>query len=242
MTGLQSFSDWVLSALPRLFLYPGGLWLVAALLALRVASLGSLRSLRPITLARDFLSTQPLALALGWVGVALLPLPGGASALAFPADRLVLAALPLVSLAFDRESLGRSWWPSLAVTLALLAPVAVVESGLMGSGARWSPLVVLVMLAVATGALALWRDATHNLAGGARLLAWLGLGAMPLLGWPQPLFPGIAWASFVYALLVLVAAMLARFITRRVRPEALTVLAWALAGASLLFALLEGGA
>src|SRR5947209_7751164 len=107
---LPLFSDRTAALLPRLLLYPGGLWALIMLLWLRTLSSGveggkpwslpSFRLLLSILVVEP--RSQPAAAA-AWVGLALLPLPG-AAALPFPADRLSLAGLLLTSLALDWRS------------------------------------------------------------------------------------------------------------------------------------------
>jgi hypothetical protein len=237
MTGIQAFSDWVLAALPRLFHYPGGLWLLGSLLVLRAAS-GGLGAIRLDTFARDFLSARPLSLVLGWVAVAMLPLPG-ATDLPVPPDRLVLVTLPLLSLAVTAIQGGetrRKLWTAVGVTLALLVPLVGGNSLFVREG-YWSVAAVLVMLAVAVGLVSLWQEARRDMAAAARWLAWLGLGMSPLLEWREAPFAGVVWVGGVYLLLVLTLAFSARFVMRHVGQGLPAVVAGALSLGAVVLAL-----
>ncbi len=74
MNGLEGFSDWTLALLPRLFLYPGGVWMLAAVLGLRFAS-GGLAAIKPSALVSDLSGVSLLAVAVAWAGLSLVPLP-----------------------------------------------------------------------------------------------------------------------------------------------------------------------
>src|SRR5438045_2611516 len=147
---LPLFSDWTVALLPRLLLYPGGLWALIMLLWLRSLSGGaeggkrwSLPSFR-LLLSIGVVEPRSLfAAGAGWVGLALLPLRG-AAVLPFPADRLSLAGLLLTSLALDWHSraMGKGEQPaarvsaSVAIVLAVMAPLAGGRSLLQGE-AGW---------------------------------------------------------------------------------------------------------
>src|SRR5437868_6034119 len=97
---LGPFSDWTLALLPRLFLYPGGLWMLSMLLPLCLLP-ARRRSRAFLPPASCLLPAGPSPqLAVAWVALALLPLPGAAP-LPFPVDRLSLAGLLVTSLALD---------------------------------------------------------------------------------------------------------------------------------------------
>jgi len=103
---LASFSDWTLALLPRLFLYPGGLWLLVMLLALRFAS-GCARSVYPRALFADLSHANLISVSTAWVALALAPFPSSAT-LPSPVDSLVLAAIALLSLLLDSAEGGDS--------------------------------------------------------------------------------------------------------------------------------------
>src|SRR6478672_12720100 len=92
---LTQFSVWALALLPRLVIYPGGLWAFAAWLVLRPAVLGIAGfRLRP---ALRLIARLNLPAALAWTALALVDVPGAAPP-AFPADTFVLAGLVISSL------------------------------------------------------------------------------------------------------------------------------------------------
>jgi hypothetical protein len=241
MSGLESFSDWVLALLPRLFIYPGGLGLLAALLVLRVTS-GGPAVIRPRALARDFLSTNLPALAVAWVGVALIPFPG-ASPLPMPPDRLALLTLPLLALAlsgWDGRGQRDNWAAAAVITPALLAPLAGKPALLVApADFTFSTSSILSILAVGVGLLAIGHEVAGDLAGAAIWLGWLALGVAPLLGWAQEPLSGALWAGALYLLLVVTLAVPARYIGRMRAAGLLLPTAGLLAVAALLAALLK---
>jgi hypothetical protein len=190
---LQSFSSWTLALLPRLFLYPGGLWMLAALLWLRVNS-GGLSAVRPSMLLRGLAGARLGSLATAWAALALLPLPGAAT-FAIPADRLALVALLAVSLVFDDAGLEERYL-SMGITLAAVAPVASQRSLISTGSGGWADW--LAALAIGVGLFFL--PASGGLAGKVRLLGWLGLGSAPL--WALLPSPGLLWVSVVYAIAI----------------------------------------
>jgi hypothetical protein len=247
MTGLAGFSDWALALLPRLFLYPGGAWMLVMVLWLRLVS-GGPKAVRPATLAADLIKASLPALAVGWASLALIPLPG-VSALSAPVDRLVLVALILVSRAISEVSgVGKHSWIesciSAGITLALLAPLARGRSLLLtgGDGAVWNLSSVLSVLAVMAGLAALSTSAAlDDLPGAARWLAWLGLGLAPVwASWVQPPLPGIYWVSLTYALAIVMLSISGRAISAYARDKGATIAVgvWVLTTLSLLAALL----
>lgn len=243
MTELAGFSDWALSLLPRLFLYPGGVWLLAALLWLRLASSGP-TPIRPAALVADLLKASLPALAVGWAALALISLPG-ASPLAAPIDRLILAALPLVSLALsgvDDSSKREEGWIGAGITLALLSPLTQGQTLLLLSDeAIWGVSSALSVLSVALGLAALSTAIKRDMSGAVRWLAWLGLGLAPVwTAWAQPPLPGIYWTSLVYTFAIAILAIIGKFMSARIRNrEAVVTGVWALAVLSLLAALLR---
>jgi hypothetical protein len=237
MNPLGPFSDWMLALLPRLFLYPGGLWLLGLVVLMRLVS-GVPGTRRVSTLVRDFAAANTLSLAVAWVAVALLPLPGANPLPAAP-DRLVLTALPLVSLLLSaKESLAIGRAAAVAgLTLALLVPLLQGRE-LYLVRAEGSLSVVLATLAVGVALVALWADVPRDLAASARWLAWLGLGLQPLLLLPQTFLPDLAWAAALYLLALLVLTGVSRLIVGRVPQGALGVGALVVAVGGLLAALL----
>ncbi|HET9495786.1 MAG TPA: hypothetical protein VFR15_16295 [Chloroflexia bacterium] len=224
---LAAFSDWTLALLPRLFLYPGGLFLLASLALLRLAS-GGPGALAPRAVLRDLAGANALSLAVAWAAVGLLPVPGGT--LPFAPGPHALAPLLALSLVLDiRAVRGREQaLAGGAITLVLLVRAVGSEAGAV----VWAAVGLAVLAGVyALGAL---RD---DLAAQARATGWVWLWLSAGL----PYLPdGLAWL----ALVVLPAAALALGIMLRVaRGErgaraASPAIAWSLALPSLLAALL----
>jgi hypothetical protein len=254
-TWLPVFSDWTLALLPRLFLYPGGLWMLLMLLCLGsfpggVSQGGAPRSLpsTPRLLPAGDPASQG-ALALAWVGLALVPLPG-AVLLPFPADRFSLVGLLLTSLALDwhagaANGEGRSpaarTSAGLAIVLAVMAPLAGGRSLLQGDAA-WGLSGWLSLAAVAAGLLSILALGTRDPAsGGLRWLGWFGLAAAPL--WTSGALPvagpAWVWVSLSYLAAILVLAGLGRTSYLRRRPWLPVTTCWALAALSVLAALLR---
>jgi hypothetical protein len=211
---LASFSDWTLALVPRLFLYPGGLWLLVALLALRFASGGG-KSVSPRAVLTDLSHANLLSIAVAWVALALAPFPG-ATALPSPVDSLVLAALAVLSLLLDTAIEGEGpgtegrLWAAGAITLALVLPG--IESGSLLVPPGGATLFLAVSsLAVAAGLLALCWEGNGGVAGEVRWLAWFCLGVVPL--W-QRLFGDNPWALSLFVL----AGLVVLNSTRRLRP------------------------
>jgi hypothetical protein len=234
MTALSSFSDWTLALLPRLFLYPGGLWMLAALIALLIATSGR-ESRRYRLLLHDLTQANLPALATAWAALSLLPLPG-TQPLPFPADRLSLAALLALSMLFDASSTRREQgMAGTAITLAIMAPMsgglALLNAGAAIMLADW-----LSLLAVAAGLAALTADGAPSLSGGVRWLGWLGLGAAPV--WHQALISNALWASLIYALAIGVIAWASGIVWRRANSMVVVGAAFGLSAMSLLAALL----
>jgi hypothetical protein len=238
MTGLEGFSDWVLALLPRLFLYPGGVWLLVALVGLRVA-IGGKASLRPATFITDLLKASLPALSVAWAAISLLPLPG-ASPLGAHIDRLALAAIILTSMALDATPDWKEVAISVGMALAVLSPLAR-ESGLLSEARSWEVASALSMVCVAVGLVALSGGVGRDLPGAVRWLAWLGLGFAPVLaGWGEPLLPGIYWTSLIYATAIAIFAVAGRFtsIYAPAKDLRLVTLTWGVSTLSLVAALL----
>lgn len=188
---LAQFSDWVLALLPRLFIYPGGLWLLVGVALIRLAENGT-KGVEPRAWLDDLMGANLPSLAIAWTGVALLPLPG-ASVLPEPVDRWALAAVVAVSLLLDGgmrgAGKGRMAQAGAAITLAILAPLAGGDSiaGLPAYYASRAPLAFgLAVAAVVIGLVVMvwWRGG--GIAGEVRGLGWLALALMPVYGdmWP----------------------------------------------------------
>jgi len=263
---LAGFSDWTLALLPRLFLYPGGLWALLALVLLRLAS-GGPSTLKPRMMVEslwdfgfwilDFgvirnpkskiQNPNYVAAATAWAALALLPLPG-AVPLPSPADRFSLAALLVTSLALDWHS-GEQQdvahaSTGIAITLALVAPLAQADVGThigvpLQSGAYWGVSGWLSLAAVCVGLCLLSTATAYNLAGALRWLAWLGLAVAPLWAVSAELpLPGIYWVSLTYALFIVGLAALGNLVAPRMSSRVLLAICWGLAALSLLAALL----
>jgi hypothetical protein len=227
---LAAFSDWTLALLPRLFLYPGGLFLLASLALLLLAS-GGVRALSPRTLLRDLADANNLPLALAWATVAMLPLPGWT--LPFYPGTHALAPLLALSLLLDMKAVrGREQaLAGGAVTLALLVPPVEGVPGLV----VWA----VVGLAVVSAVIALGASNRGTFAGQARSVAWMWVwlsGGLTLLP------TGQAW---LVPVVLLGGAVALGVVMRLVRGEkgeraASPAIAWSLALPSLLAALLLG--
>jgi hypothetical protein len=205
---LASFSQWTLALLPRLFLYPGGLWLLGALLLLRYTwTMGEgRRSLRVEVAELDLL---PAAAA--WGAISLMPLPG-AAVLPFPVDRLALTALLAFSLlAGSKRSDGLVRLEAVAsgaIMMALMVPVGMEGSLLVLSfGSGW--LVVLQVLGAMLGLLALAWMGQQGIAARLRWVGWLLMGLQPLFG-ALPSDGGILWISLLAGAGILVASPFSR--------------------------------
>jgi hypothetical protein len=238
---LSLFSDWTLALLPRLFIYPGGLWALAALLGLRLVC-GGLRGAAPALMLAD-LARSPAAAATAWAALALLPLPGAAP-LPFPADRFTLAGLMLVSLALDLPSVNLREERAavhasagIGLTLAVMAPLAGGRAllGDTGGVSSW------LSLAAAAVGLAGLAATSSSAASGIRWLGWLGLAVAPVLDYAGLSLPGVAWTSLVYGASILLVAGASRPAPVRGRPRALATTCWGLAGLAMLAALASPG-
>ncbi|HKP51398.1 MAG TPA: hypothetical protein VJ183_01970 [Chloroflexia bacterium] len=238
MTGLEGFSDWVLALLTRLFLYPGGVWLLVVLAGLRFAC-GGAATIRPTALATVLLKSSLPALSVAWAAISMLPLPG-ASALSAPIDRLALTALVLASLALDNHPDLREVAISASMALAVLSPLAQGDA-LLREVRPWEVSSVLSMLCVAVALLVLSNKVVLSLPGAVRWLSWLGLGFAPVLaGWGGHLLPGILGTSLVYATSIAILSTIGR-LTSIHKPDkdwAIVTVAYGLAALSLLAALL----
>jgi hypothetical protein len=252
---LAAFSDWTLALLPRLFLYPGGLWLLAILLLLRFTS-GGIKSTTLRSLLASLANGNLLSIALTWAAVALIPLPG-ASPLPLPVDRLVLAVLPLLSLLIDITN-EESWSVAAAgaITLGLMLPT-LAGGALLAQSGTLTLLGALSILLVLIGLLALSSIPGMGIATQTRWLAWLCLGLTPL--WGLNLQAGIWWVSLTTAIAVVLLAALPALLARagglrnrssriyppgaapgttpRTTPTILVAIAWLLALAALVWAL-----
>lgn len=241
MIGLQGFSDWVLALLPRLFLYPGGLGLVAAFVVFRLAQ-GGLVSLKPEALAQDLDKAPLLSLAVAWTTLSLISLPG-ASPLAAPVDTLVLVALVLISFSLDKEAtFEREGWISAAMALAVLVST-IRGHTLTGYVPASGVSSLLAIFCIAIGVVRLSGTAQTSPAAVMRWIVWVGLGFGSLLSSTNPPgVPGILWTMAMYAIAFLVlnrASRLAFAATRGKRTtDAFTIAVWSLAALALVAALL----
>lgn len=243
---LAQFSDWVLALLPRLFIFPGGLWLLAGVALIRLAGDGT-KGVEPKAWLDDLTGADLPSLALAWAGVALLPLPG-ASVLPTPADRWSLAALLAVSLLLDLGMQGanrtRIAHAGAAITLAILAPLAAGDSllGLPADLASRAPLAFgLAVAAVGVGLIEMLWWGGSGPAGQVRGLGWLALALIPDYGdmWPMA-------TTWVFGAGVVAWFLAGRIRARLVREQGTLPEGWALAilwlpaflalGASLLAA------
>lgn len=236
MSELAPFSEWTFALLPRLFIYPGGVWLLPALLFWRLLS-GGYRSLAPRPLARSLMGANLLSLATAWTAISLLPLPG-APPLPFPADRFTLLALLALSLLLDNYSSAEGWLGA-GVTLALIAPVAGGSVLLLspGSGRLSEWLAALAVLAGLVGIASL-RASQQSLQASARGLAWLGLGAHPLWASMQLPLAGVVTVSLVYTVVLAAMAFLARLTRTQKWGRGAAYVCWGWAALALLLALL----
>ncbi|HEY0068598.1 MAG TPA: hypothetical protein VGE04_01370, partial [Chloroflexia bacterium] len=170
MNPLAGFSDWALALLPRLFLYPGGVAMVAALLLAlftpRQTTGKGRTSLLRETLHLAANANTP-ALACAWAALSILPLPGLAP-LPFPVDRFSLVAIIAVSLLFDltgaREDRRDELWPGVAIVLALMSPVAL-QRELMPGGAGQGVVSYLAGAAVVAGLVGLFGSVRYEWSG-----------------------------------------------------------------------------
>jgi hypothetical protein len=243
---LAAFSDWVLALLPRLFLYPGGLWMLAGLGAIRLAAWGC-EGLGPGRLAVELARANLGALAAGWAALALLPLPG-AQPLPTRVDTWALAALLAISLLLDldkapAESRRLRGLAAAGITLALLAPLAFGQR-LLASGeelaANWAA--HLAVFAVGLGIVVLAWSGDDELTGQVRGLAWLSMGLAPL--WPYlPSGWVTSTLAVFFASTLLWRAAIAARTTPALSPRIVPALAtqWLLALVALLVALLLPG-
>lgn len=204
MNPLAGFSDWALALLPRLFLYPGGLAIAAAL----ALALFTSRSSAGTSLVRHALSlvakAHILPLALAWAMLSILPVPGTAP-LPFPVDRFSIVAMVAASLLFDlivsEERHQDELWPSLAILLALMSPLAWQGGLMQGSGGEGVSS-YLAGAATLVGLVGLFGSTRCGWSAAARWLAWWGaalaLGTLPAGAWGLVTLPAamvLGWAA-----------------------------------------------
>lgn len=204
MNPLAGFSDWALALLPRLFLYPGGLAIAAAL----VLALFTSRPSDGTSVVRQALSlianANILPLALAWAMLSVLPVPGTAP-LPFPVDRFSIVAIVAASLLFDliasKERQQDELWPSLAILLALMSPLAW-QGGLMQGNGDEGVSGYLAGAATLIGLAGLFGGPRCGWSAAARWLAWWGaalaLGTLPAGAWGLVTLPTamvLGWAA-----------------------------------------------
>jgi hypothetical protein len=230
---LAGFSDWALALLPRMFFYPGGLAIVAALLLAlfmpRHATDTTRRTLIHKTLRLVAHANIP-GMACAWAALSILPLPG-VSTLPFPVDRFTLVVVIAISLLFDFTVKGESnrdeLWPNLAIVLALISPVAS-QRGLVLGTAEPDAVGYLAGAAVLSGLVGLFESVGYGWSRAARWLAWWGAGMA--IG----MVPGGMWG-----LLSLPAALALGWVAQRLGwSRYATLLAYLLALGALLTSLL----
>lgn len=245
-TDLSHFSEWALALLPRLFLYPGALFALAAWVMLRLAVDG-VTGINPRTLILS-MTRLNLPAALAWVAVALLPLPAAAP-LSFPAGTFVIAGLLLTSLVTGWSGLTgeREYVPAaalsanIALAAAVIAPAAAGSTllrptveGTGGQITQW-----LALAAGMAGLCVLAPGAAREFSSGLRWLAWLGLLAYPLFG--QGFIPALLALCLAYLAGIAIAGFYARM--RALSPSevagadrAAASICWGLAALALLLA------
>ncbi|HYP21280.1 MAG TPA: hypothetical protein VEY08_14510 [Chloroflexia bacterium] len=204
MNPLAGFSDWAMALLPRLFLYPGGLAIAAAL----VLALFTSRPSAGTSVVRQALSLRAnaniLPLALAWAMLSVLPVPGTAP-LPFPVDRFSIVAIVAASLLFDliasKERPQDELWPSLAILLALVSPLAWKGGLMQGSGGEGVS-GYLAGAATLVGLAGLCGGTRYGWSAAARWLAWWGaalaLGELPAGAWGLVTLPAaivLGWAA-----------------------------------------------
>lgn len=206
---LAGFSDWVLALLPRLFLFPGGLWMIVGVAMIRFGS-GGIAALHWRSWAADLKKTNTWAVATAWAALALLPLPGSAS-LPTPIDRWTLAALGAISFLLDLRGVKdqeRRWYANAAagITFALIAPLAsaqrlLISERQMDIGWTAAPWLVSVL----AGIVALLWLGEGGIGAQVRWLLWASMALSPVLiylpdNWLTgsaiiPLTAGVLWAG-----------------------------------------------
>lgn len=234
---LAAFSDWALALLPRLFLYPGGLWMLGGLLVMRYVP--RLSAYRPTSMLHELAKANLPALATAWAALSLLPMPAAAP-LPTPVDGLTLAALLALSMILDinnGEVDRQQALVGVGVTLALSTP-AVMSRSLLAQSIEWSVPMALSILAVGVGLVALNRTGGRSLSGDVRLLTWLCVGLLPL--WSR-----LNSAALTTLVIFAAVAALQFMFRKRLQSERTarwaTFTLWLLATAGLLAALLGLG-
>jgi hypothetical protein len=204
VNSLAGFSDWALALIPRLFLYPGGLAIAAAL----ALALFTSRRAPGTSVPRHALSlvanANILSLALAWAALSILPIPGMAP-LPFPVDCFALVAVVAASLLFDllaaKEDHRDEIWPNLSIVLALMSPVTW-QDGLMPDVRDQGISSYLAGAAVLAGLVGLFGGMRYGWSSAARWLAWWGaafaLGVLPAGAWGLATLPAalvLGWVA-----------------------------------------------
>ncbi|MFL5734430.1 MAG: hypothetical protein ACJ78Q_14690 [Chloroflexia bacterium] len=243
---LTAFSDWTLALLPRLLLYPGGLWALFMLLPLYLLTGVGGRGSGVWGWWSVFSGRSRLSVGVAWAGLALLPLPG-AAALPFPVDRLSLVGLLVTSLALEWHSgvalrgthLAPAISANVAVVLAAAAPLAGGR-GLLQPASAYGSVGWLSACAVAAGLVALLGGYARDPAAAVRWLAWFGLALAPL--WASSGLRAVelpwVWVGVAYLVGIMGLAGLGATGYLRRRPWLPVITCWGLAALSVLAALL----
>lgn len=193
---LRAFAGFVQALLPRLLLYPGGLFaLVLCLPVLRLRRPGDV-------VLRE--GTAVLALALAWAGLALLPLPGlaplpGGPDLLGPLGLLLAATLLLCPALPDHTGIA-------ALGLLLTAPLASLALAPDGSlfapgpapispGAQVTRALLLLALVLGLAAAHSPSPPVDRLGRLAAFTASLGWAGLALVLSPWPLVASSPWAG-----------------------------------------------
>ncbi|HET6312499.1 MAG TPA: hypothetical protein VFH60_01580, partial [Chloroflexia bacterium] len=136
--------------------------------------------------------------------LSILPVPGTAP-LPFPVDRFSIVAVVAASLLFDliasKEPPQDELWPSLAILLALMSPLAWQGELMPGNGDEGVS-GYLAGAATLVGLAGLFGGTRYGWSAAARWLAWWGsalaLGTLPAGAWGLVTLPAamvLGWAA-----------------------------------------------
>ncbi len=247
----RAFSAFVLALLPRLLLYPGGLFalVVAGVFPFLLHSRHSAVSAVP--LPPPSATSAIFATALAWAGLALLPLPGltalpGGPDLLAPLGLLLAASLLLIPLPPnpDRRVAG-------GYGLLLLSPLLTLAQSPTGSllllpaptTLLGGALRGLTLLAFASGFAVVYaapmpRDFISTLAIHIPQIGWLGLGAVMSI-WPLPVDSPLIGPLLLGGPALIVGRLCALPAVQRYAGRLVTV-GWAALGLALVGVLGQG--